>query len=94
MNDEIRLDAALKRLGGDIDVMPSEDFMDSVWMRAGRMEEASVRRRRLVLMGLMMFVGLGAGFSTAPGPAYAGPAANSLIDGTYLSPASLLHVNP
>ena len=56
MNDEIRLDAALKRLGGDIDVMPSEDFMDSVWMRAGRMEEASVRRRRLVLMGLMMFV--------------------------------------
>jgi hypothetical protein len=41
-----------------------------------------------------MFVGLGAGFSTTHTPARAETAGNRLIDGTDLSPAALLHVEP
>lgn len=94
MQDDSRLDMALKGVSGSDGAAIADDFMDSVWMQAGRLEEMSARRRRLALMGVMIFVGLGAGFSTTHTPARAESTGNRLIDGTDLSPAALLHVEP
>lgn len=94
MRDEHRLDKALARLGSGSGGAIPEDFMDGVWMRAGRLEEVSARRTHLVLFAAMAFIGLGAGFGTTRAPANAEPAGYQLVEGADLSPAALLHVEP
>ncbi|OJW73692.1 MAG: hypothetical protein BGO57_14860 [Sphingomonadales bacterium 63-6] len=94
MRDEHRLDKALTLLGSGSERAIPEDFMDGVWVRAGRLEEASVRRTRLALFVAMAFIGLGAGFGTTQAPANAEPAGYQLVEGADLSPAALLHVEP
>lgn len=94
MHDESRLDMALANLGARQRPALPEDFMDGVWMRAGRQEEVSRRRLRLALMAGMVFIGLGSGFGITQAPARAEAGGYSLMDGTELSPASLLHVQP
>ncbi len=91
-NDDVNL--ALAKLATMPQPPLPDGFMDGVWMRAGKMEELSVRRTRLAVFAVMAFVGLGAGFGATQAPAYAGPASYQLVDGADLSPASLLHVEP
>jgi len=94
MQDETQFDRVLTDLGGSDAISVPDDFMDAVWMRAGRMEEASMRRTRSAMLGAMMVVGLAAGFSAAQAPARAEVPTSQLVDGTDLSPAALLHVQP
>lgn len=94
MPNDDRLDSALAKLGSLPDPALPGDFMDGVWMRAGRIEEVSARRRRYAIFALMSFAGLGAGFAATQAPANAEPARYRLIEGADLSPASLLHVEP
>lgn len=94
MHDESRLDMTLASLGARQRPSLPEGFMDGVWMRAGRQEEVSRGRFRLVLMAGMALIGLGSGFGITQAPARAEASGYSLMDGSELSPASLLHVEP
>lgn len=89
-----KLNLVLQRLRAAPDPALPEGFMDGVWMRAGKLEQVSGARARLALITAMAFIGLGAGFGTTQSPARAERANYQLIEGSDLSPASLLHVQP
>lgn len=94
MHVDDNVDLALMKLGAITDRTVPEDFMDGVWMRAGRHEEVSARNTRLALLAAVALIGMGSGFEATIAPAQAEPTHYRLIDGADLSPASLLHVEP
>ena len=94
MADNEKLNLALQRLREAPDPALPEAFMEGVWMRAGKLEQVRGARTRLALFTAMAFIGLGVGFGTTQSPARAERANYQLIEGSDLSPASLLHVQP
>lgn len=94
MQDERRIDDALANLWSNADAPVPDGFMDAMWMRAGRLEEAAAGRTRLALLAVMGVIGLGAGFVTTQAPATAEPTGYRLVEGADLSPSALLHVEP
>ncbi|RKF22647.1 hypothetical protein D6851_05380 [Altericroceibacterium spongiae] len=94
MDQETRLNDALRSLGGMQSEVVPEGFMDSVWSRAGEMAEAANARRRLALFAVIFAAGMGGGIGTIQTPAKAEPTSHELFAGADLSPAVLLHVEP
>ncbi|WP_374406189.1 hypothetical protein [Pelagerythrobacter sp.] len=72
----------------------SDDFMDGVWERAGRLQARREARGRLMLLACLAIVGLGAGATVAQAPAYAEPRTYVVSSEAHLSPAALLQVEP
>ncbi|MEO1968504.1 MAG: hypothetical protein ABGW87_07310 [Sphingomonadaceae bacterium] len=94
MLEEDDLNHALTILGSEGNAVLPDGFMDGVWLLAGRLEEVKQRRNRSVFFLAMAMIGLGAGFGVTQAPAKAQTAGYQLVEGTDLSPAALLHVQP
>lgn len=92
MEQETRLDEALRQLGRRPPGPVPDGFMDGVWLRAGEMAEAANARRRLALFAVIFIAGLSGGIGAVGALAQAEPPFDQTFTGANLSPAVLLHV--
>jgi hypothetical protein len=94
MPENSKLDASLAALGSAANASPNAGFVDSVWQRAGQLQERADGHRRMALFCGLFVVGLGAGFGTIQTSASANPAPDQITSVNAFSPSALLHVEP
>lgn len=93
MNADHKLTETLSILGAEPARDVSDDFMHSVWEKAGQLQNRRDQRHRTALFAALFVVGLGTGIGTVQVPAQASEAVYILGSDVSLSPASLLHVS-
>lgn len=91
MTTEGRLTAMLNMVENDQPGPLPDDFMQSVWERAGVLRAQRDRWKQTALVAGLVAVGLGTGIGTVQMPVQAKEPTYLLAQEAHLSPAALLH---